>query len=291
VIEEGATFSDLRMIGGQITIVNQATSTSPVSDFGPTSPGYGNHVQIGLRDDGGNPQIVNQGAAPMFDLGGNSALFFVQNALFGMPTPGIPSPYPLIQHTAPSMLTINLLGQNQTGPNVVSSQAGATVLFGALSGAAQVAADQHLGNISFGPVGRIQRQVLPLPPVAPVQTQLQSNALTLTKPNALIRCDGSNGFTQVLPKIVGGFTVGNSSIALYSGGQEIVVAEVAGGLNLTVSPSVGDTIDGYTGLVYIGAHGSRTFLSDGFNNWITTSIVSRGRGPKPPFHDPGLFDI
>src|SRR5262245_21393670 len=32
-ILDGATFSDLRMIGGQITVVNKATSISPVSDF------------------------------------------------------------------------------------------------------------------------------------------------------------------------------------------------------------------------------------------------------------------
>jgi hypothetical protein len=286
-IQEGATFSDLRMIGGQITIVNTATSTSPVSDFGPTdlSTGHTNHLQIGLRDDCGNTQIVNYGSAPMFDLGGNTAFFFVQNCLFGMPIPGdLRSVNPLIRQTGASKLTINLMGQNQTGENVVRSEAGATVMFGILSDAAQVAAKQDLGNITFAPTARIQRQVVPLAPLPPVSTQAQSDGLTLTKPTFLIRCDGRIGFTQVLPKIRGGFTVGNSSIPLYTGGQEVVVAEVVGGLNLTVGPSVGDTIDGYTGLVYIGAHGSRTFLSDGYSNWITTSIVFRSPGPKPPFH-------
>jgi alpha-mannosidase len=47
----GAVFTDFRMIGGQITIVNLATGADPfpVSDFGTND-----HVQIGLRDDGGN---------------------------------------------------------------------------------------------------------------------------------------------------------------------------------------------------------------------------------------------
>jgi hypothetical protein len=80
-ILSGAVFTDLRMIGGQITIVNQATGAvpSPVSDFGPLR----DHVQIGLRDDCGNAQLVNQGDVPMclFDLGDKSALFFLQNCL------------------------------------------------------------------------------------------------------------------------------------------------------------------------------------------------------------------
>src|SRR5262245_23223270 len=65
-ILDGAKFTDLRMIGGQITIVNKATSASPVADFNPGR----DHVQIGLRDDGRNPQIMNPGSVAMFDLGG-----------------------------------------------------------------------------------------------------------------------------------------------------------------------------------------------------------------------------
>src|SRR5262245_48679869 len=64
VIEEGARFSDLRMIGGQITIENSATVTSPIADFVDGKP---NHVQIGMRDDCGNTQIFNSGDAPLFD--------------------------------------------------------------------------------------------------------------------------------------------------------------------------------------------------------------------------------
>src|SRR5262245_53700172 len=62
------------------------------------------------------------------------------------------------------------MGQNQTGENVVRSEAGATVTFGILSDAAQVAVKQDLGNITFGPTARIQRQVVPLPPLPPVST-------------------------------------------------------------------------------------------------------------------------
>ena len=283
-IQNGATFMHLRMIGGQITIVNKATTTSPVSDFSADR----DQVQIGLRDDCGNTQIVNQGSVAMFNLEGNSALFFVQNCLFGMPTPGVDSIFPLIRHTGPSLLTINLLGQNQTGPNLVKSEPGAAVLFAALSGAAQVAYEQQkywdpdLSNknkLRFGPVNRIQRQVLPLPPLAAALSSQgigQVMGAGLTLPNALIRCDGSGaGFTQVLPQIAGGFTFGSSTppTPLYSGGQELVVAEVAGGAGLRVAPTVGDTIDLGAGSVPIAAHGSRTFVSDGESNWITTAVV------------------
>jgi hypothetical protein len=271
-ILSGAEFTDLRMIGGQITILNQATDSapSPVSDFSPNR----DHVQIGLRDDCGNPQLVNPGKVPMFNLGSNSALFFIQNCLFGMPTSSSSMSNPLIRHCGPSQLTLNLLGQNQTGPNVVLSEAGASVLFGALSSSAQVAVEQTTitgsgGSYSFGPQGRIQRLVIPRPPAAPATTSQDFNT-----PNVLIRCDGTSAFTQDLPGIATGFGIaGNLSVPLYTGGQEVVVAEVAGGSKLKVRATSGNTIDGSGEPVRIGKHGSRTFVSDGISNWITISEV------------------
>ena len=270
-ILSGAVFTNFRMIAGQITIVNKVLQAEggipPVSDF--TSP---DQVHIGIRDDSGASQIVNEGDVPLFDVGSESPFFFVQNCVFGMPRPGIVPISPLIRHTgAQSRLSINLLGLNQTGPRLVLSEAGASVLFGAISNAAQVAADQSSisgDNFDFGPQGRIQRHVIPRPPKPPA-----TGSQPFNKPNVLIRCDGSAGFTQQLPSITSGFTIGNTSVTLYSGGQEVVIAEVAGGSGLRVGPASGDTIDGDTGLVKIGKHGSRTFVSDGSSNWITISQV------------------
>ena len=290
-ILSGAVFTDLRMIGGQITIVNQGDAApSPVSDFGPGPndvPGP-NHVQIGLRDDSGNTQLVNRGDVPMFDLKDESALFFLQNCLFGMPIAhatfpsvpeGIPNPKPLIRHRGPSSLTLNLLGQNQTGPNVVLSEAGASVTFAALSSAAQVSVDQTTitadGTLRFGPLGRTQRFLVP-----PLSQPPATTSQALSKPNVLVRCNGTSAFTQDLPKIVPtpdstgtGFVIGATRVDLYTGGQEVVVAEVAGGPKLKVRPTSGDTIDGSADPVPLGKHGSRTFVSDGVSNWITISEV------------------
>ena len=278
-IREGARFLDFRMIGGQITIVNLATTTSPISDFK-----NGDHVQIGLRDDAGNTELINQGAAPLFHVEANSAFFFIQNCLFG-----VSSAHPLIRYVIPAgatplrPLALNLLGQNQTGNNVVESSDGAPVLFGALSPAAQVGADQSRitdsgGVQRFLPVGRIQRQVLPLPPAPPAKESLSPNVGTqsFTLPNVVLRCDGRPpGFVQLLPEIVGGFTMGAAgAVAVYSGGQEVIVAELEGGPRLSVSPAAGDKIDGVPGAeIRIAPHGSRTFLSDGLDNWITISVV------------------
>jgi len=276
-ILSGAVFTNLRMIGGQITIVNKVMAPAPsaISDF-DDSP-IADHVQIGLRDDCGNTQLVNQGNVAMFDVGGKSPTFFVQNCLFGMPTQGLPSTFPLIRQGKGSHITLNLLGQNQTGPNLVSSAENAKVLFGALSSAAQVARDQtsitnNQGTYDFGPQGRIQRNVIPRPPDFPPATESQ----TFNKPNVLIRCNGTHpGFIQELPAIANAnkFTIGNSSVELYSGGQEVVVAEVVGGTKLRVRAAPGDTIDGGGGDVHISKHGSRTFVSDGVSNWITISEV------------------
>ena len=277
-ILSGAVFTDLRMIGGQITIVNQATGAgtpSPVSDFSNMR----DHVQIGLRDDGGNTQLVNQHEIPMFNLEDNSALFFLQNCLFGMPIPGIATPQPLIRHKGPSQLTFNLLGQNQTGPNVVLTDpsapgvTAASVLFGALSSSAQVAWDQSSitsngGTYDFGPQGRIQRLVIPRPPNPPA-----NSSQSFSTPNVLIRCDGTNEFTQDLPSITTGFKIGSTDVKLYTGGQEVVVAEVVGGKHLKVRPAPGDTIDEYSGPIHIRKHCSKTFVSDGVSNWITISDV------------------
>ena len=193
-----------------------------------------------------------------------------------MPSAGLPSTFPLIRQSSGSQLIINLLGQNQTAPNLVLSQSG-SVLLGALSTAAQVAVDQKTitdggGTYDFGPQGRIQRHVIPRPPLAPAVA-----SQGFDKPNVLIRCDGTVDFTQDLPPIAGagGFTIsfGVPPVILYSGGQEVVVAEVAGGEHLKVRPAAGDTIDGHHGEVHIGKHGSRTFVSDGVSNWITISEV------------------
>ena len=272
-IVEGVVLTRFRIIGGQITIVNKASSTSPISDFQS-----GDHVQIGLRDDAGNTELINEGLAPLFSIN-VPVNFFVQNCLLGTQ-----SANPLILFTATQRpLFINLLGQNQTGNKLVRTTSGAKVLFGALSPAAQVGFDQSTivdpDGLRFGPVGRIQRHVTPLPPAPPATSGVTPNVTTqtFTLPNVLLRCNGqSPGFEQVLPKIKGGFTIGiQGAVGLYSGGQEVVVAEITGGAHLRVRPTDGDTIDGFPGDVAIGAYEARTFISDGETNWIT-SVVGRG---------------
>ena len=88
-------------------------------------------------------------------------------------------------------------------------------------------------------------------------------------PNVLIRCDGTTAFTQNLPSISAGFKIGNTSESVYTGGQEVVIAEVAGGAHARVRAAAGDTIDGQTSAVKIGPRASKTFVSDGLSNWIT----------------------
>lgn len=281
-ILEGARLANFRMIGGQVTIVNKATTTSPIADFR-----NGDHVQVGLRDDAGNTELINEGAAPLFHVEANAAFFFLQNCFLGV---NVNSVHPLIRYVIPAgtpqprPLFLNLLGQNQTGNNVVEASPGAAIVFGALSPAAQVGADQSQitnsgGIVRFGPVGRIQRQVLPLPPAAaataPLLPKVSEQFFTL--PNVILRCDGRPpGFVQPLPRIDGGFTMGAAGlVAVYTGGQEVIVAELEGGPLLKVTPATGDKIDGVTNAqVRIAPHGSRTFISDGVDNWITISVVS-----------------
>jgi hypothetical protein len=279
-IVEGARFTELRMIGGQITIDNRATTTSPIDDF-VDGGAEANHIQIGMRDDCGNTQIMNSGTAPLFDFGKSNVLLFAQNCLLGIDIRNGPL-HPLIRQKTGGVLTINLIGQSQVGQNLVASEIGATMRFGALSSATQIAVRQDtiLGSNDFAPVTRIQRKVRPRPPLAPTKTALAVD--TFAKPNELLRCDGhgedGQGFTQPLPQIKGGFSV-RAGIPLYTGGQEIVVAEVAGGKKLSVQASSGDTIDGSAAAVRFRAHESRIFASDGESDWITiASHNSRGNG-------------
>jgi hypothetical protein len=294
-IKEGAKFANLRMIGGQITVDNQAVSTSPISDFrdGPTNAGK-NHVQIGLRDDCGNPQLFNSGDAPMFDLGdagsqGRTVMFFAQNALLGIrlaAAQGV-DPKPLIRQGANVDLTINFIGQNQTGNGLIESTGTRRARLGALSSATQIGAKNiNEDGHQFAPVTRIQRKVQPHPPNPPATSHLQPTNPTppagelgqIGLPNLLLRCDGrgtdGSGFTVNLPKIAGGFFFSmQDRTALYTGGQEIIVAEISGGDNLRVQAFQGlpepDTIDGSTAAVMLEGKQARTFASDGLNNWIT----------------------
>jgi hypothetical protein len=255
-IEDGARFTDLRMFGGSLTVFNRATTLSPISDFGPGE----NHVHVGLN--GGTCEFVNEGAAPMFDLGGNSATFFVQNSFWG-----VRSTAPLIRHTA-GACRMQLLGLTVAGKNMVASAAPARVIVNAISSATTIGANQtSTANFEYVPVARIQRRIVPLPngpaPIDPA---------TIRIPNALLQLDGTAAITQRLPAI-DGFLLPGTTEPANSGGQEIVVAEVKGGTGLQVEASQGNTIDGSTQPVPIAGHGSRTFISDGISNWITVAVT------------------
>lgn len=277
-ILSGALLPGLRMIGN-VTLVGQVLAgqggVPPISDF--VEP---DQMHIGLRDDGGGSHIANQGDVPIFDIDGKSVFFFIQNCLFGVESLKVSSTSPLIRFRGDEKtLVLNLLGLNQTGPNVVRTEGTATVLFGALSSAAQVAFDQTSivnDNYAFAPQGRIQRHVIPRPP-APA-AKVPQVVKEFNKPNVVLLFDGTDELTQELPSISKGFTIGGSHLTplpvpLYSGGQEVVIAEVAGGTKLKVRPASGDTIDGSPDEVKIGGRGSKTFISDGLDNWITISTT------------------
>jgi hypothetical protein len=308
-IQEGARFSNLRMIGGQITIVNEASTISPISDF---SENLVHQVQIGLREDGGNAQLINPGAAPLFDLGPPNAnkkvFFFIQNTLVGIGAiiegQSIRSEFPLIGNDGGVDCTLNFIGQNQTGERLVR---GGGVRFGALSSSTQIGADNAFAATppaanKFAPVTRIQRKVQPHPPRPPARSHAQPpvpNPLDgelgrIDLPNTLLRCDGNgadgSGFEVRLPHIKSGFTFSAQlPVPLYTGGQEIVVAEVAGGDNLRVRAAAGNTIDGATEPVRIRAGESRIFASDGESNWITIASDLNPPSPlNPPIPGPQL---
>src|SRR5262249_3879743 len=130
----------------------------------------------------------------------------------------------------------------------------------------------------FGPVTRIQRKVQPQPPAPPARTMGEIGEID--RPNVLLRCDGYGylffEFVVTLPNIQSGFSFSaQDPTPLYTGGQEIVIAEVTGGHRLKVRPSAGNTIDGSTAAVHFRPHQSRTFASDGEYNWITIATNCR----------------
>ena len=70
----------------------------------------------------------------------------------------------------------------------------------------------------------------------------------------------------------------------------MVIAEVSGGARLRVRPGPGDTIDGFSGDVAIGAFESRTFASDGASNWITTVTGSASFDADPVVAITAVFE-
>jgi hypothetical protein len=245
------------MFGGSLTVFNRATTVSPIADFWTRRE----PCPCGLN--GGTCEFVNEGTEPMFDLGGNSATFFVQNSFWGLR-----STAPLIRHTAGDC-RMQFLGLTVAGKNMVASAAPARVIVNAISSATTIGANQtSTANFQYVPVARIQRRIVP--PNGPAPAAI--DPATIRIPNALLQLDGTTAFTQSLPAI-DGFLLPQTTEPSYSGGQEIVIAEVKGGTGLQVEASQGNTIDGSTQPVPIAGHGSRTFISDGMSNWITVAVT------------------
>jgi hypothetical protein len=253
-IPEGATFLNLRVIDGWISVRNFATATPPVADF----LGGISIVRLGAGPTEGNPQIENRGTTPMFDIvaGAAAVNFWIRKALFGMPV----SISPLIRQAVGTTVTIQYGDASQLGQNIIDCPVGATY--------AITDARIQVGRAQTALLGTYNKVLSSVPkyvtrPTAPTAPAIASEPVPF--PFMVLRHDGAVPHVQTLPLIVGGFTA--MGVVVDSDGNEVIVKDVTGGGGVTVSPTAPDTIDGGAGPVAVV--GALRLVSDGVSNWMT----------------------
>lgn len=287
-LADGATFINLRKVGGDLTITNNNTLTAPVT-IAPAGGGFASIFEFGAGTTGDYPSINNVGAAPFFDcsglLVGQRFLIRMQGSISGS-TPAVEL------GASPGNVSFALFDSARVHAGMVnggvpgSSQIG---VFLVGSGAQFCRQPTFNGTISYGRPsgGAFDFAQTPWPrmwafPASVDQAPTAPSAIAFTSAtglgmNACLRLDtgaiAGPALPQPLPIIraaapaVGSFAI--TPGVLDSTGLIVIIKNEAGVNNISVTPDLTtpDTIDGGAGPVVIPPGGSRTFLSDGVSNW------------------------
>lgn len=275
-VADGATFKGLRRFKGAgfMTVLTSAGSPSAVSDFYGTDEiivedGFGINAA-----GGGSPAVFDYTSAP-------SGSFLVVNvrdkANIGQ-NPGGGAP---VFHIglAGQFGIFNVYGQGSIWRNALSSVAGALGFFTIDRGNVMGGQPAWLGNsptqrvIGAGP----KQNVDPVPGTAAATSPVSVS----THAVEVIRCDVSGGgFTQLLPSLP------EANGSLGTGGR-VTVIEESGNPGLLVDASGANTIDGSGDPVAVPPGGTRVFVNDGDNNWMSESRYSAGQIPSSFVYQPG----
>ena len=276
-VSDGASFTNLLKIGGEVGITNLNTTAAPV-----VIPVGGMIFELGPGITGDFPQINNNGGAPFFDA---SALLAGQTFLLRL--------WGAVQGTAPAISlgvspgnfgvslydSARVAGGHLIGTNPASS----FLIFNFGTGGLVGRQAAYAGTITYGrPNLGAGSNALPrhwVFPAALNQLPAAPSTIAFTPAtglgmNVLLRLNtGAGAIVQPLPLIraaappIG--AIGNVPGGLESTGLTVIVKNELGANNVNVVPDATnpDTIDGGAGPIVIPPGGSRVFVSDGISNW------------------------
>lgn len=277
-ISDGASFTNFRKIGGEITVTNLNTVTAPV-----VVPAVANTIfELGSGPMGDFPQINNTGAAPFFDCTALTAGQLFQLRMQGVlggttraielgASPGIVQPtiYDGARFTAGMVAGTNVAAElrifNFGTGGQVARQAGfvGTITYGRPN---LFTGTPALPRFWMFPASVNQGPTAPSPAAFTPATGLGMNACLRFNTTA-----GAIG--QVLPLIraaapaVGSFST--TPGVLEATGLVVIIKNETGAnpVNVSPDPTLPDTIDGGAGPVVVAAGTAKIFISDGVSNW------------------------
>lgn len=278
VISDGASFSNLRKITGDLIVVNQNNTPNPA----PVRVTQSQIFEFGLGVGGDFPQLDNQGTAPFWDC---TTLPAAPGGQFTMRVMGV-----IGGATAAIDLGAGAGGINCHLEGFLSLRSG------------MIRGTNPLANLNIanrGERSEVNRQDTPLSPYAGRINYGRQTANNIPRPfmqlfpeslnqappvpvgaipAASLGHNGSYELTSagvaafVLPLIRAATPANNLSALtpglLNSTGMQVVVKHRgAGSISVTPNATTPDTIDGVAGPVIVPTGGSRTFQSDGVSNW------------------------
>lgn len=276
-ISDGASFPNLRKIGGELTVTNLNTVSAPV-----VAPAAGMFFEIGgASPQGLFPIINNTGGAPFIDLTGLGAGAFCVLRLQG----GIQGTAPAIQLGALGAgvrLIIGLFEASFVNKDMIAGTVAGQIVRVVWAGGGFSIQTTFAGVIDRGQasVGTFQgwpgldrKYFKPDPGSAPSAAAF--TPATGLGMNTALRFDTTAGdVAQLLPRIRNaGAAIGSatSTVGILDSTSAVVIVKNqlgANNVNVSPDPATPDTIEGGAGPVAVPPGGSRTFMSDGISNWI-----------------------
>jgi len=281
-IADGASFINLRKIGGDLNLTNLNTVTAPVV-IAPSSPGFAAIFELGAGSTGDFPTIINTGGAAFFDLtgllAGQTFLLRLQGAITGSA--------PAIQLGAsPGNFGVTIYDAARIHVGMIAgTNPGSEIRIFQFGGGGQVNSQPTFaGSLTHGQpdtasvIGQVPWLRTWMFPASIDQAPTAPAIVSFTTAtglgmNASLRFDTTLGdIEQILPVIrATAPSIGASAStpgALASAGLFVIIKNERGANTVIVSPNGTDTIDSVAGAVAIPARGARIFQSDGVSNWI-----------------------
>jgi len=284
-ISDGASFTNLRKIGGDISVTNLNSVNAPIV-IGPYGAGQTRAIfEIGAGLQSDFPLINNNGAAPFFDC---TALLAGQEFLIrgGCQISGTS---PAVQFGAsPGRMNLTLFEARINAGMIAGTNLAATLaVFLGMSPLTRQSA--WAGSILRGQGNSNYQSLLPSvgatpfvrtlmfpAPVNQLTAPPSAVALTLVTGlghNTTLRLTATAGaIVQPLPLIRAaapaiGSTIATSGV-LNSEGMITVVRDFGvGPTQVSLTPAAGETIEGGAGPLLVPVGGSRILQSDGISDW------------------------